>query len=202
MSARDDILARVRSAQSGRNVIVARDYRPAGTVPVDIEQFIDRLEDYKATVHRCAESDVAQTIKDCLGSTSVVSPAGIPAEWTNGIDVRPDQPELTTDQLDAIDAVLTTCARAIAETGTVVLDHGLGQGRRALTLVPDHHVIVVRADQVVASVPDAIAALATGAVQDCAVQTWISGPSATSDIELNRVEGVHGPRRLDVILVL
>jgi L-lactate dehydrogenase complex protein LldG len=201
MSARDEILARVRSAQSGSVVSVARTYRPAGTVDIDIDQFVDRLVDYKATVHRSTEADLAQTIKDCVGYESVVCPAGIPSDWTVSLDVRLDEPELSTDQLDAIDAVLTTCALAIAETGTIILDHGPGQGRRALTLVPDHHVIVVRAEQVVASVPDAVAALEPGAALISAVQTWISGPSATSDIELNRVEGVHGPRRLDVILV-
>ena len=196
MNAREDILARVRAAQSGVPVPVVRGYRAAGTVPVDIEQFVDRLLDYKAGVRRCRPDEIASVVLSLLGDApSVLVPEGIPAEWTPGLVVRSDRPELRTEELDAVAAVLTTCAVGIAETGTIILDHGSGQGRRALTLVPDHHVIVVRAEQVVASVPDAVAARRPGAVQ-----TWISGPSATSDIELNRVEGVHGPRRLDVII--
>jgi L-lactate dehydrogenase complex protein LldG len=197
MSARDDILARVRTAQGGDHRVVTRDYRAAGAEPADVDRFIARLVDYKATVHRCAIDGIADALKTCLtGAQSVLSPAGVDPAWTDGFTVHRDEPQLTTLELDGFDAVVTTCAIAIAETGTIVLDHGAGQGRRALTLVPDHHVIVVRRDQVVASVPDAIAALPPGAVQ-----TWISGPSATSDIELNRVEGVHGPRRLDVVIV-
>lgn len=196
-TARDEVLARVRRAQSGAPVAVPRDYRPAGAELVDVDLFVERLIDYGAHVHRCAADDVAATVRGLLdGADSVVRPAGIPADWTAGPIARTDDPPLDTDDLDATAAVVTTCALAVAETGTIILDHGPGQGRRALTLVPDHHVVVVRVDQVVASVPDAVLALAPGAVQ-----TWVSGPSATSDIELNRVEGVHGPRRLDVVLV-
>ena len=117
------------------------------------------------------------------------------APWTASSVAR-DDPPLSVEALDAVDAVLTGCALAVAETGTIVLDGSPGCGRRALTLVPDHHVCVVRAEQVVAQVPDAIAALAP-----TAPLTFVSGPSATSDIELERVEGVHGPRRLDVVVV-
>jgi L-lactate dehydrogenase complex protein LldG len=197
VSARDDILARIRNVEGDDRRVVERRYRPSGAAPVEIDRFIDRLVDYKAAVYRCSVDGIAAVIGTCLsGARSVVRPAGIDPAWTGGLTVRDDNPRLSTLELDQIDAVVTTCALAVAETGTIILDHAAGQGRRALTLVPDHHLVVVRTDQLVASVPDAVAALPPGAVQ-----TWVSGPSATSDIELNRVEGVHGPRRLDVVLV-
>jgi L-lactate dehydrogenase complex protein LldG len=131
------------------------------------------------------------------GVTALVVPDGVPAAWLPArLTVLRDDPPLDTGQLDRADGVLTLCAVAIAETGTIVLDAGTGQGRRALTLLPDYHLCVVRADQIVAGVPDAIARL-----DPTRPLTWISGPSATSDIELNRVEGVHGPRTLEVVLV-
>ena len=122
-------------------------------------------------------------------------PDGFPDGWLpDGIELVHEP--ATVDQLDNAGGVVTTCAVAVAETGTIVLDAGPGQGARALTLVPDYHLVVLRAEQVVAIVPDAVAVLdATRPL------TWISGPSATSDIELNRVEGVHGPRTLDVLLL-
>jgi L-lactate dehydrogenase complex protein LldG len=125
----------------------------------------------------------------------VVVPVDLPAAWQPD-DAIVDDPPLSPAQLDQADGVLTACALAIAVTGTVVLDHGPGQGRRALTLLPDYHLVVVRGAHVVTAVPDAIAAL-----DPTRPLTWISGPSATSDIELTRVEGVHGPRTLEVILV-
>jgi len=132
------------------------------------------------------------------GSTSVVIPDGLPAAWQSAIAVTriPDAPDLTPRRLDAVDSVISACALAIAETGTIVLDGGPGQGRRMLTLVPDHHICVIHVpEQVVSSVPRALPRL-----DPTRPLTWISGPSATSDIELDRVEGVHGPRTLDVIL--
>ena len=128
----------------------------------------------------------------------MVVPRDLPDEWLSAlsIDVRHDDPPLTTAQLDATDSTISGCAVAIAETGTIVLDSGPTQGRRVLSLVPDHLIIVVHVEQVVEIVPEAIALL-----RPEATQTWISGPSATSDIELERVEGVHGPRQLDVVLV-
>ena len=132
-------------------------------------------------------------------------PSGIDASWRSaveeaGLEVVGDEPQLTNDQLNKTDAVLTAAAVGIAETGTFVLDHHTDQGRRALSLVPDRHVCVVRADQVVTDVPEAVVRL-RGAIEAGRPLTWVSGPSATSDIELNRVEGVHGPRALHVLVV-
>jgi L-lactate dehydrogenase complex protein LldG len=140
---------------------------------------------------------IASVLTD-RGARRIVVPAGIPGEWLAPSDATgvADDPPLSWADLDAIDGVVTTCAVAIAETGTIVLDAGAGQGRRALSLLPDLHVCVVRVDHVVGAVPEALARL-----DPTRPLTWISGPSATSDIELQRVEGVHGPRRLDVIIV-
>ena len=154
---------------------------------------------YGAAVVRSEPADVPAQVTAALrrrAARQVVVPPGFPVEWEPEADLLRDDPRLTTGELDVVDGVITGCAVAIAETGTVVLDHGAGQGRRALTLVPDYHLVIVRAQQVVALVPDGIAAL-----DPARPQTWISGPSATSDIELRRVEGVHGPRTLDVLLV-
>ncbi len=197
MTARDEILSRIRGAVADRPAVppVPRDYRGAGSVAVDLDRFAERAADYGATVHRVAAGDVASTIAVAAGTRRVVAPDGFPSEWLPArLDIAREP--LTTADLDRLDGTLTTCALAIAETGTVVLDAGPGQGRRALSLVPDYLLVVVRADQVRAGVPDAIAEL-----EPTRPLTWISGPSATSDIELNRVEGVHGPRTLDVIVV-
>ena len=166
-------------------------------VPVDraalLDLFAERVADYRAEVTRCATADLATAVVAALtGAQRVVVPRAL------GIDVplaRVDD-GLTAADLDATDAVVTAAAVGIAETGTLVLDHGPDQGRRLLTLLPDLHVCVVRASQVVPDVPDALALL-----DPQRPQTWVSGPSATSDIELSRVEGVHGPRRLHVVLV-
>jgi L-lactate dehydrogenase complex protein LldG len=203
MSARDEILGRIRTALADRPSpkAVPRAYRAPGSIPVDIEQFVDRLVDYRATVHRCAADAgaVATAVTEILGDRGfarVVVPDGFPREWLPEEKVEAVREPVTNAQLDEVGAVLTTCAVAVAETGTIVLDAGPGQGPRALTLVPDYHLVVVRADQVRAIVPDAVAALTPDRPL-----TWISGPSATSDIELRRVEGVHGPRTLDVLIV-
>lgn len=193
MTARDEVLARIRAARGGGGARAAapvpRDYtglRGAG----DVDLFAERVADYRATVHRGA------TVADVLaarGVTRVVVPSGFPAQHDPGVTVVAEPVDIAT--LDAVDAVLTTCAVAVAETGTIVLDAGPGMGPRALTLVPDYHLVLVRPDQIVAGVPDAVAAL-----DPARPLTWISGPSATSDIELDRVEGVHGPRILDVLI--
>jgi L-lactate dehydrogenase complex protein LldG len=160
--------------------------------------FVERVEDYRAVVVRCRPEEVADRVGEGLtGSARVVVPGGFPEEWLpDRLDRVADEPALSAYDLDAVDAVVTTAALGIAVTGTIVLDHGAGQGRRALSLVPDRHVCVVMADQVVVDVPDAVRRL-----DPVRPLTWISGPSATSDIELDRVEGVHGPRNLHVIVV-
>ena len=195
MTARDDVLQCIRSAGRGRRTPVDRDYRTADDAAASMELLVERIEDYRATVYRVGEADVAATLAR-LATGRVVVPAEIPEQWLVGVDAVRDEPALSAVELDQVAGVLTLCALAIAETGTIVLDAGPGQGRRALSLVPDHHVVVVREVQVVATVPQAVARL-----DPRRPQTWISGPSATSDIELRRVEGVHGPRRLDVVLV-
>ena len=198
--ARDEILARVRLALADQPQPSppAREYRTAGTADADLDLFAARVREYGATVIRTGPGDVAAQVTAALrhrGARRVVVPAGFPVDWEPEAELLRDDPPLTTQELDTVDGVITSCAVAVAETGTVVLDHGAGQGRRALTLVPDYHLVIVRAQQVVALVPDGIAAL-----EPARPQTWISGPSATSDIELRRVEGVHGPRTLDVLL--
>jgi L-lactate dehydrogenase complex protein LldG len=191
VNARDDILARIRTALADRPAPapVQRDYRQAQG-PGDINQFIERVEDYRATVHRDTTIDA---ILAGRGITRIVVPDGFPDAALPTVELVREPVDTAT--LDDVSAVLTTCAIAIAETGTIVLDAGPGQGPRALTLVPDYHLVIVRPDQITAIVPDAIAAL-----DPTRPLTWISGPSATSDIELKRVEGVHGPRTLDVLI--
>ncbi|MEU3502144.1 LUD domain-containing protein [Streptomyces hundungensis] len=207
MSARDRILARVRAAVDGAPEAppAARDYLTSHT-PDDPAALLDllheNLADYRALVHRTDPAGVGPLIGRLLrarGSASVLAPAGLPPEWlahTTCVRVA-DTPDATAAELDAVDSVVTGCALAIAETGTLVLDAGPDQGRRRITLVPDHHICVVRVPhQLVASVPQAMLRL-----DPRRPLTWISGPSATSDIELDRVEGVHGPRTLEVVLV-
>lgn len=193
MSARDEILGQVRAALADAPPppVVPREYAAAGPVDGLLDLFAERVADYRATVVRCADDEVADRIASALDGARAVVPPGLPWEVADAVA----DTGLTALELDAIDAVVTAATVGIAETGTVVLDHGPGQGRRALSLVPDLHVLVVRADQVVGGVPEAVARL-----DPARPQTWISGPSATSDIELNRVEGVHGPRRLVVVL--
>jgi L-lactate dehydrogenase complex protein LldG len=195
VSAREEILARVRAATAGATPIAApapvRAADPASGAPL-LDLFAERVADYRAVVERCTPDQLAARVAAAVAGCTVVVPEGLAVD-VPGASVDTG---LTALELDAVDAVVTEAAVGVAETGTVVLDHGRGQGRRALTLVPDRHVCVVRADQVVPDVPDAVALL-----DPARPQTWISGPSATSDIELDRVEGVHGPRSLHVILV-
>jgi L-lactate dehydrogenase complex protein LldG len=193
--AREEILARMRRALEGAGEapVPPREYRRALDAGVDITaMLIDRLVDYKANVHHGLASIPAAL----AGAKRVVVPADLPAEWRlGGAEFVADE-GLSTADLDGMDAVLTGCAAAVAVSGTIMLDTGAAQGRRAITLVPDHHVVVVRAEQIVGHLAEALPML-----DRTAPQTWISGPSATSDIELQRVEGVHGPRRLEVVLL-
>ena len=194
MTAREDVLAGVRRALDGADrseVTVPRGYRQ--TPDADVDLFVERVADYRAVVVRCAPDEVEQRIREAIPEGArVVVPEGLP--WH--VEGAERDAGLTSSDLDSVEAVVTGATVGITTTGTIVLSHGAGEGRRALTLVPDLHVCVVRADQVVADVPDAVAVL-----DPQRPTTWISGPSATSDIELNRVEGVHGPRRLHVVVV-
>lgn len=211
-SARDEVLRRLREARDagaprGGLPPVPREYRRTGEHAPGSDGALglltERIEDYRATVTRVPdEAGVAGAVARLLaGAARVALPPGLDPSWTaqvGGDLVRDGDPApLSAADLDAVDAVVTASAVAIAETGTVVLDAGRDdQGRRLLSLVPDHHVCVVRATDVVGTVPEAVARL-----DPAHPLTFVSGPSATSDIELERVEGVHGPRRLDVVLV-
>ena len=223
-AARDEVLARIRTAlgspartssapgssapgssapgsQAPPGDPVPRGYRTSGDVGTAqlLDLLAERLRDYGCTVRRTAPGQVMTAVGEALGQRGarrIVVPPGLDlAELPAGVDIVADD-GLSPAALDAVDGVITGAAVAIAETGTIVLDGSPGQGRRALSLVPDYHLCVVRAEQVVGLVPEALARLDPGRPL-----TWISGPSATSDIELDRVEGVHGPRTLDVILV-
>jgi L-lactate dehydrogenase complex protein LldG len=196
-SARAEILARVRGAIGDTPAPeILRGYHRTGADGA-VERFCERVGEYKATVHRITRAELPATLAELCGRGRIGVPPAAPASPA-ALDVVVDDPPLSPRALDALDAVLTGCALAIADTGTIVLDGGPRSGRRALTLVPDHHVCIVEAADIVASVPEAISALAGDPRRPL---TFVSGPSATSDIELDRVEGVHGPRVLDVIVL-
>ena len=215
-AAREEILRRVRRSthdvpetERPEDVPVERGYRKTDDAPRAeiVERFAERAAEYKAKVGRVSEAELPGAINEALkarGVGKLVVPPGLPEAWIpEGIEVLPDGEgsTLANDELDRSDGVLTGCALGIAQTGTIVLDAGEAQGRRALTLLPDYHLCVVREDQVVGLVPEAFAALRETVVGEGRAITFISGPSATSDIELNRVEGVHGPRTLEVLIV-
>ncbi|MFD6341291.1 lactate utilization protein C [Streptomyces sp. NPDC060131] len=207
---RERILARIRAAVADAPDApeAARDYLDTHTPDERvIDLLAENLADYRALVHRTDSEELPALIARLLaerGARTVLVPPLLPALWLSALSsvgtdlVRiEDDPTSTAQELDVVDSVITGCALAIAETGTLVLDAAPDQGRRRITLVPDHHICVVRtADQVVGSVPQAMPRL-----DPTRPLTWISGPSATSDIELDRVEGVHGPRTLEVILL-
>ena len=204
--ARLEILSRIYRAGARQVERPAPHVHPGPARPhADIvQQFADYAAEYRASVTRCREADLPQTLVRLFGPERVILPPGLPFGWLpeglpDGIDTVLDSGQ-DHRELSRFGAVVTSCTVALAETGTVVLDHGAGQGRRALTLIPDHHVCVVFESQVVDRMAEAVRQLASS-VRAGQPLTWISGPSATSDIELSRVEGVHGPRRLDVVLV-
>jgi L-lactate dehydrogenase complex protein LldG len=213
VNAREEVLARIAAAHSAAPPPdlpyedIVREYRTTSDSSAEAltELLIDRLVDYRALVRQCSGDDLAATIANALAHRSahtVVVPSGLDSSWTAGFSgsVLTDgllaDYQRTVSELDSVDGVITSCAVAIAETGTLILDGSPGQGRRILTLIPDYHLCVVFPDEIVADVPQALARLAA-----TRPLTMISGPSATSDIELNRVEGVHGPRTLEVIIV-
>lgn len=205
MSAKEEILSRITSALRDAPAPgpVPREYRMSSDMPEAelIELLVDRLEDYKAHVDVVDLPQLPATIAERLkDATSFVVPHGIDTTWLSADDARRriDAPGavLSVTELDGTDAVLTSSAVSIAESGTIVLDGSGDQGRRAISLVPDHHVCVVPVSSIVRLLPEAMARM-----DITRPLTWISGPSATSDIELERVEGVHGPRQLDVIIV-
>ena len=208
-AAREEVLSRIRTALSAepRDAELPADLDRGYRVRGELDRFAlldllsERLIDYRATVRRAAAAGLATTIGEALterGARRVVVPPGLDLPvLPAGVEAVPDD-GLTPHDLDALDGVITGAAVAIAETGTIVLDGSPDQGRRAITLVPDYHLCIVHAAQVVELVPEGVARLAESAGRPL---TWISGPSATSDIELSRVEGVHGPRTLEVILV-
>jgi L-lactate dehydrogenase complex protein LldG len=204
------VLQRIRAALGAGTAAaeVPRDYRLAGAdapeADVDageadvVARFCERVAEYRATVTRVTAAELPATLARLCAGRRIGVPRAMPAPA--GANAVVDDPPLSVEDLDALDGALTGAALAIADTGTIVLDGGERSGRRALSLVPDWHVCVVAAADIVASVPDAVAALASAAAAGAPI-TLVSGPSATSDIELERVEGVHGPRTLDVVVV-
>ncbi len=207
MSSRDRILARVRRAvgEPGPDPQIPRDYlrvHGARTPAESADLLAAHLAEYRARVHRTDEDGLPLLLMRLLaerGSRTVLVPPALPPHWLAAADPTRihDRAVSTPSELDRVDSVVTGCALAVAETGTIILDGGPDQGRRRITLIPDHHICVVRVpDQVVDSVPQALERL-----DPVRPLTWISGPSATSDIELDRVEGVHGPRTLEVVLL-
>lgn len=212
-TAKEIILERIRSAtkdvrEEDQERLIPREYRQKGTLNPDenLRLFAERLRDYKAKVSIIQANQIQSRVTQACQDQKVmkmVIPPGLPQNWLpDGVEYLEDEPDqLTHQQLDESDGVLTGCSLAIAETGTIVLDGGKAQGRRSLTLLPDFHLCILWADQIVGIVPEAFARLEEKIKKSGPPVTFISGPSATSDIELNRVEGVHGPRRLEVFII-
>lgn len=211
---REEVLRRIRmalrdvpSGEQAGDVAVTRDYRHSELTDSEevVERFAERVAEYKVNVQRVEEATLAEAIESACATHGVrrlVIPMDLPLSWLPAdVELLRDEGTLTYEQLDSSDGVLTGCALGIAQTGTIILDGGAHQGRRVITLLPDYHLCVVFEDQVVNLVPEAIERLRETVISDRRPITLISGPSATSDIELNRVEGVHGPRTLNMLLV-
>lgn len=213
-NAREAILGRIREvlqdapgAAQPDAVSITRSYRQRGEAEHEemVALFIERVADYKVSLRRVEEQELPAAIAAACAARGVrrlVVPADLPANWLPAdLELLRDEPALSNEQLDTSDGVLSGSALGIAQTGTIVLDGGARQGRRVLTLLPDYHLCVIFEDQIVDLVPEAITRLTEAVRQYQRPITFVSGPSATSDIELNRVEGVHGPRTLDVLVV-
>jgi L-lactate dehydrogenase complex protein LldG len=210
-SAKDEIFERIRRARNNDSsdrandyAIVAREYQRYGNLDAEsrLNLFAERLNDYEAIVYRCSKVQLPETIAQALAARSkrrLLVPQGLPREWLPQTFEFVCGSGLSYEEVDRSEGVLTSCAVAIALTGTIVLRHSSAEGHRALTLIPDYHLCVVHADQVVETVPEGIRRVA--GLSRVPITT-ISGPSATSDIEMTRIRGVHGPRTLDVILVV
>ena len=198
-----DILGERQEAPAEAHGRIARDYLASASLPVSasVDLFADRLQHYQVGVYRCRSGSLAATIGEVLASRGrrrMLVPPGLPGDWLPAaVEFVPDS-ALDYAVLDRSEGVLTACSLGIANTGTIVLRHGPGEGRRALTLIPDYHLCVVRQAQIVQTVPEAMRLLAAWRP---ALVTTISGPSATADIEMTRIRGVHGPRTLDVVIV-
>jgi L-lactate dehydrogenase complex protein LldG len=212
-TAREEVLALVSEALRDVPVVerpeedlpVARDDHAGhdGGPEQRVRRFVERMAGYRGKVRRVSAAELPAAVADALearGARRVIVPPDLPASWRPaGAELLVDG-ELADDVLDAADGVLTGCALGIAETGTIVLDGGARQGRRAITLLPDYHLCVVEASQIVGTVPEAIAALEAAARERRPI-TFVSGPSAGNDVELSRIEGVRGPRTLEVLVV-
>ena len=207
---KEEVFARVRSALRGKKASTApaESYARKGELGAeDLLQLLEeRLREYDARVFRCAEDDLGQQIAEVLasgGKSKMVHPSGLPAQWLDAriswtSDADGANGQLSFAQIEALDGVLTAATVAVAESGSIVLQHGPKEGRRALTLLPDYHLCVIFGEQIVETLPECFDRLRSTATRPT---TFISGPSATADIEMTRIKGVHGPRFLDVILV-
>lgn len=213
--AKDEILQRIQSAtgevpreERPEDIGVNREYIQKGKLSAEerVQLFVERSGEYKATVKRIKKGNLKDEIAEACGrhkAKKMAIPTGFKKAWLpEALDPQFDSHNepLTHDELDQLDGVITTCALAVAQTGTIILDAGAGQGRRVLSLLPDYHLCIVREDQIVETVPEGFAGVTEEVKKEGRPITFISGPSATSDIELSRVEGVHGPRRLEVLV--
>ena len=210
MSARAEVLAKVRravgdnaSSCDAEYAAITRDYRRSGQSSVqDVVRLLEgRLRDYDAGVFHCGVDDIAQTVATAMasrGKSSLLRPADVPDAWLPTTHQFPVVDGMSNEEIDKAEGVITGCVAAVAFTGTIILRHSEGDGRRALTLIPDYHLCIVNTSQVVETVPEGFARLKG---METMPITTVSGPSATADIEMNRVKGVHGPRFLDIILV-